>query len=618
MTGEGDKRRPSVLAFAAIALIVTLPAVPLLIGGHVGHGSLPDGAVRAEPRNSFAITAPLTLFANPAVVIDKGTVALSPAQSSSASTGKALLGLLTGGGADLSLEGASLRVGTAPGAESAVEALGPMATALVGLNFRKLSIKDATLVFAAPGGGEEKLSSLSAEVTSQRRGAFRMDGSFRLRGEEHVFAVEATPARGQKDAALPLKVTIKSQLLDLVLTGRYVAGDRPQLSAQRADLRVANVRETARWLGASWPSGPGLGAFDAKGLLTWSDDTISFEDASITLDGNAATGGLSIKFGPDRPSLEGTLAFESLNIGPYFPDQEAIGQDIIKADSFLSLIRFPGGASPSLIRQLDADLRISAQAVSLGGPALGRCAATLSIKEGRLFADLAELELDQGGTGDAQVTVDMTGDEPVYGLRGTFEDLDMARASEFHLGHAVFEGPGTVVVDLTGAGGSEEAVMATLSGKINIEMGQGARIGVDIEGLSQTARATPTAGGWGEAAKRTTAVDSLVARFDATNGVLTSEVLRAKTAEKSINGAGSIDVAERTLDLTVTSVGILTEAGLAQDDRSAVDAFRIIGRWEAPSIRGAAHPGKAELPGEQLPAADAPLPISLPGPGDRG
>ncbi len=101
----------------------------------------------------------------------------------------------------------------------------------------------------------------------------------------------------------------------------------------------------ARWLGANWPSGPGLGEFTAKGLLTWGDDTISFEDAQFTLDGNASTGGLSLKFAPKRPSLEGTLAFDSLNIGPYFPERdESPGA---RQDGGLSFARALAGALSS-------------------------------------------------------------------------------------------------------------------------------------------------------------------------------------------------------------------------------------------------------------------------------
>ena len=39
---------------------------------------------------------------------------------------------------------------------------------------------------------------------------------------------------------------------------------------------------------------------------------------------------------------------------------------------------------------------------AVGGEALGRCAASVAIKDGKLFADLAEIELDPGGSGDGQ------------------------------------------------------------------------------------------------------------------------------------------------------------------------------------------------------------------------
>ncbi len=62
------------------------------------------------------------------------------------------------------------------------------------------------------------------------------------------------------------------------------------------------------------------------------------------------------------------------------------------------------GVAPSLVRELDADLRISARSVAVGSDRFGRCAASVSIKDGKLLGELAEMELEQGGSGEGQIS----------------------------------------------------------------------------------------------------------------------------------------------------------------------------------------------------------------------
>ena len=625
MTADGERRSPSLVAIAAFALIVTLIAVPMFFAGRVGAPALQGGDVRAESRNSFTITEPLPLSTT--LVLEAGTLSLVSSQAGKAQSGEALFAILSRGGADLVLDGAKLRVrqrlgaGDGAGNVPPADALAPMAAAVAGLKFNTLTIRDAAIAFDAPGGGEETLTDVNAEVNNARKTSVQASGSFRLRGEEHTFTVAAALPHFKKDGTVPVRASVKGPLVELKFDGRYAAVDRSQLLANNAELRLADVRGAARWLGANWPSGPGLGEFTAKGLLTWGDDTLSFEDARFTLDGNASTGGLSLKFRPQHPLLEGTLAFDSLNLGPYFPERESERGRLAGMEGFPSLIgslvRFPGGATPSLIREIDADLRISAASVSLGGPALGRCAATVSINDGKLLADLAEVEFELGGSGDAQVTVDMSREKPRYALRGKFADLDMARATESHLGHALLEGTGTLDIDVAGRGETEDAVLSSLDGHIELQMPQGARLAVGIEALAQAARASPLAGGWGDAATQATRLDTLSARFLASDGVLTTETLRGAAGDKVITGSGNVNVAERTLDVIVRIAGA-PAAGAAEPgaEPASPASFRVTGHWEAPSIRPASPADKVEVRPAQS-STPRPIPISLPGSVER-
>jgi uncharacterized protein involved in outer membrane biogenesis len=236
----------------------------------------------------------------------------------------------------------------------------------------------------------------------------------------------------------------------------------------------------------------------------------------------------------------------------------------------------------------------------------------LSIKDGKLFADLAEIELDHGGTGDGQVGVDMTGGEPRYSIRGRLESFDVGKMIGQRLGPSALEGFGTIDVDLAGEGDTEAAVLASLSGKIEVDMPEGARLGVDVEGLAAAAGTTSQPGIWGAAADGATAVDSFVAKFAATGGVFTAEAVKADTGEKVVTAEGTVSLAERAIDVTVSIADEL--AGSAAEGAGELvpaEGFRVRGPWAAPTVSPvdfpvvpSAHPAAEPLPAEFRPSGD--------------
>jgi uncharacterized protein involved in outer membrane biogenesis len=156
----------------------------------------------------------------------------------------------------------------------------------------------------------------------------------------------------------------------------------------------------------------------------------------VLIDGNEATGTLHLNFTAARPSIGGTLALKSLDLGRYFPSQTA------------SLPGSTGSAwncllatdlSLPLLQHFDADLRLSADKVVLGRLQLGRSAATVMVSQGRMLADLGAFEFD-GGRGSGQLSADMTGSMPRLTLRGRLEEVDAQRLSASMFGHSVLTG----------------------------------------------------------------------------------------------------------------------------------------------------------------------------------
>ncbi len=448
------------------------------------------------------------------------------------------------------------------------DSMGPMVAALVARNFDMLVLRNAMIVIKTPGGAEETLYSVSAEIRSKRDTALEAKGTFRLRGEELAFDIAGAVPQAKKDAPISLRASLKGTHLGASIDGRLVRGERLQVASPHAKLTVPNLRNAARWLGADWPEGQqGLGAFEAEGPLDWSEGSLSFENARFTLDGNAATGALSLTLGSGRPKVEGTLAFNSLNLAPYLTP--AASANRILAADWLSFIRMPGTVSSSLIREVDADVRISARSVSVADQTLGRCAASLSIKDGKLFADLAEIELDHGGTGDGQVGVDMTGGEPRYSIRGRLESFDVGRMIGQRFGRSPLEGFGSLDVDLAGVGGTEADVLASLTGKVEVDMQEGARLGVNVEGLAAAAGTASQPGIWNAAADGATTVDSFVAKLAATGGVFTAEAVKADTGAKVVTAEGTVSLSDRALDVTVSIANELGKTGAAAQVRLA-------------------------------------------------
>lgn len=602
MNAGADRRRPFAAALALCALICVALVIPLLLTGPDGDLAS-GGKVRAASRDSITLTWPVTLLNEPSIVLERGTVTLADAGSSK-SRGARLLALLTGDGADLILDNAKLTIGRSEiepdrtAASSFPVSMEPVVAALTSLNFQTLYLNDVSAIVRSKGRADESLEGITGEISKDSNGAVKAKLKFVLRGEKLSADMAMASRIGAADAPVPLRFALKGKHLDLKFDGRLVPGERLQITAQNGELSVSNLRQAARWLDPGWPAGQGLGAFTAQGPIVIDERSLAFENARFALDGNTATGALSLTLNRDRPSLEGTLAFDSLDVAPYITTQKT--DLLLLAGGWFSNLRIPGSASPSLVRQLDADMRISARSVAVGSDRFGRCAASVSIKDGKLLGELAEMELEQGGTGEGQVGVDMTMPEPRYTLRASLQNVDM-KAIGTHLGGPAIEGSGDLSIDLAGNGATAAEIVSTMSGSLALEMREGARLGMSVEAFAALSDAAPNSAGWGSIMANSTAVDTLVARFTATRGVFTAGDVEAANADHTIKALGTLSASDRLIDITV-SIGPAA-AQVKAGDPAQPPAYRVQGPWAAPSISKVPAPGKSALP---LPPGELP------------
>ncbi len=592
MIGKADKRRPFAVAIALIAAIGAALIAPVVIGARRGE-PIPGTTVRADSRESVTIGAPLTLFASPAVTLEHGTVALVGPASDESRVGALFRTLISGGGADLVLDGATITIDRTSSSNSvaprsvndAPSELGPVVSALSGFKFKSLTLLNVDIVIKTAADDVE-ISVASAEVTSDR-GVVSAKGKLEYLSKPFDFDVAFAVPSGASDAPVKVRAALKGDIASVSFNGRLSPGDHGQIVAENAELSIASVRKLASWLGASWPSGTGLGAFTAKGLLRLDDRAITFEHAQFALDGNTANGTLMVKLGPRRPSIEGTLAFATFDVAPYATPSRPYALSLV-AD-WLSAIRIPGLASPSFLRDMDADVRLSASNVVSGSDRLGRGAASLSIKDGKLYGEIAEVDLEQGGTGEGQFTVDTTAAEPRYTIRAELNDIDLETVVAPRLGPATLDGSGDIRMDLTASGATEGDLRKSLSGMLSLDMSEGGRLGLNLDALPGAAASASQAEGWTAATTGSTTVGRLTARFTASGGILTTDAVEAEAGNRNVRAAGTLDIDKSAVDLVISVTG---NESPAETSKPAVGAFKIHGPWSAPTVTRA-EPGKA-------------------------
>jgi AsmA protein len=561
--------------FAALAVAIcgTLGlAAPFVLDLGTNELKLGGVTVFAAPRDVYEATEPLYIRNLPGLVLERGTIILAderPAGSGQPpSSGQATRLIIEGG--VLSLSSANLFPLSHPSGGE----LAPLAEALTSPGLETLVLRRCTLKIQMPDGSTEVLYDVASDLSFTKKTSVTARGEGRLRGQTLSFEVNTYNPPDRKPGLLvPLRVRLKSPVLEASFDGRLDTTEGTQLQGQ-AEISIGSLRQMARWLGASWPSGAGLRNVKIKGELDWQSAGLAFDKALFQMDGNEAAGTLALSFSEARPAVTGTLALKSLDITSYVfgaPQQ---------ASSLLSLT----GAGPlamPLSKYFDADVRISAGRLVVGSAEATRFAATLTLKDGRLLADVAELTLG-GARSNGQLIADFNGSQPRFALAGKLEELDAARASTMLLGQAALEGQSTVVAELSAQGGSSLDLIRTASGKVAISLPDGGKLGIDVKGLLGAAQAS-TLAGWSAATRGQTSFDRMDVKLKLQNGIIRSEKIEAISGSSTLSASGTVNLIANQLDLRLLVDGVTPPASAAAP-MSKNNSLVLHGPWSAPVI----------------------------------
>jgi hypothetical protein len=573
--------RFATLFFATIACLLLAVLAPMFLGPRATDEPFSGYAVMASPRDMHVITSPIRLSDAPDLTLSRGTLYADGNAAAGTPISRFVLDAPV-----FHLNASGLRPDT-PGFEAGLAnmmtgSVAPLLVEqLVAMGFDGLTVRQGTLHVTTAAGVSETLGDIQAELTGRRKGQIVGKGSFTIRGQRLAFdGALAPPAEKPTQTRWPFKVALKGDLLDASFDGHLGVAEDLQLTGQ-VDLSSPSLRRVGRWFGVPVPIADGLNAIGIKGQATWARNALAVEDAKLVIDGNEAAGALVLNFAGERPLIDATLAFHALDLSPYAEAARSQSFLFDRQTATWSLfdLSFP------LIRHVDADLRVSAPKVTLKGFGLGRGAATIAVRSGKLLADIAELDL-YGGKLSAQVTASANEIVPRYTLRGRVENFDAGPAGAAVFGSAVLTGRSTLSVDIEGSGQTPAEVVRRLSGKATLTMPEGGRVAMDMKALRAAAKASGPPG-WGPLAKGQTNLEVVEARAHIRGGVVLTEMVQARSGAAGLAASGRIDLAERTLDLRVSmKPGVPTDRPLKPSDMSGAESVTMQGPWLEPFVRG--------------------------------
>lgn len=329
---------------------------------------------------------------------------------------------------------------------------------------------------------------------------------------------------------------------------------------------------------------PGFDRLSLAGDIDGDAGAMRLSNAAIGFDEIEAQGALDLDWTGERPKAGGVLSTDSLDLRPYMPPPAETA-----AEGFPAWSEAPMDLTS--LRNLDADLDISTDAIFLNDMEIGESRLLLTIDNGRMTAEIPELSM-YGGQGSGQLVVNARQATPSFS--GNF-DMGAVNAQPFSADlfkHDNLLGLGSFTFNFTASGTSQAAIMSSMDGGGGFDLADGALKGVNIAGIARAA-AQLREGGLNPAAltsaiaqargpSQQTDFTEFLSNFTMENGVVTAPTISMNGPFMTMNGTGAINLPAQTIDLRLSPRATTTADGAG--GRALAVPMRIGGTFSAPTI----------------------------------
>ncbi|MFO7921859.1 MAG: AsmA family protein [Nioella sp.] len=460
--------------------------------------------------------------------------------------------------------------GAPPG--EVVEETAEAESGIAGFALDVAEISDGALLYIDQGTGTEvRAGDLDLTLTlPSAEGVARLEGNGALNGG--AVAVEAAiDGLGPllEGALRPVALALTWEGGEAGFDGRVglsPLGVEGQVALDATDL--GPLLAMAGQATPALPQGLGRDRLAVEGDFTLaSEGTAHLREARFTFDDNALSGDIDVMPGDDRPRIRAVLSGGALDLSALTGGDDAANRGDSTGNG--------GGWSRTPIDvsglfAVDADAALVLAGLDLGIMQLGAVDLRATLDAGRLVFDLREVNAYDGG---------ITGQYVINGRGGLSMGADLAIAgvrlspllSDF-AGYERLEGTGDAELDVLMVGNDMHSLMNSAEGSGQVRFGQGAILGLDIWGMIRNLDTSYQGEG------QRTVYDSITARFDIQDGVVSNDDLLLSAPFGDLTGAGTVGVGAQVLNYTVVPrVTTGQGAGLRVP-------LRISGAWSDPNF----------------------------------
>jgi AsmA protein len=325
---------------------------------------------------------------------------------------------------------------------------------------------------------------------------------------------------------------------------------------------------------------PGLwnNPLDAKAELRSRGSSLAINALSGQIGKTSFNGYATVDFAAIKPVVKADIDFNQLHLLPLADSGNVPRRSALNEPWSDQKYDFDG------LNFVDADVQVSASDFSVGSFRMAPIAVETNIANGVLQAKFVNTKLYGGGAAGG-ISLDASGSAPTQAINVRLDDVDALSLFSDVAQFDSLEGTMQATINVNATGASERAAISTLAGTVTIALSNGAVRGIDVAKLMHNLTNT-ILNGWQEDASDKTPLTDFNATFQLANGVATTDDLMLSGPVARMTGAGSIDLAAKTLQLKVDPRLVAGHQNSSDSDQATGLGVpvRIEGSWGYPRI----------------------------------
>lgn len=454
------------------------------------------------------------------------------------------------------------------------------------LSLGEVRLVDGRAVYADAAAGKTfTLDSINADVRlASLSEPLEVDSRMNFQGAPATAKVvlsNLSDMLAKKDSNLKLDLVLGAATIgaDLLVAGGDTLGYSGPIRIDAPDLPAL-----AKLFDVQLADAPGFDRLSISGEAAGAPTSLALSAANIGFDKIDAEGDLKLDWSGAKPRATGALTTGALDLRPYMPPPATTAQG------------FPAWSTEKMdftsLRNIDADLDLSAGQVFLNDMETGAARMRLKIADARMTADIPQIGFYKGG-GSGKLVVDAARATP--SIAGDFK-MGSVDANPFTIDLMKMDrvlGLGGFTLTFNATGSSQKAIMESLDGKGGFDLADGALKGINIakiasavtklyEGGLTNPAAISTAVAEARRPDERTDFSKFLTTFTIVDGQMQAPTIAMEGPYLTMTGVGKVNLPGQAVDIRLLPRASTSADG--KEGRKIAIPIKVGGTFSQPTV----------------------------------